>query len=624
MKFQPKPLILFLLFIFVYCSFPSKIFAQYQYKCIIKDASTKELLRGVTVNISGNAKSGAVSDASGFAWLKNIAAGNVVIEYSMIGYKPKTDTIQIPDTITHIIPMEPDAKTLGNVVVVASTRGNERIENATTKVEVLTQEEMNEESTLKPGNIASILGDVSGVQIQQSSATSGNANIRIQGLDGRYTQILRDGMPLFGGYAGGFGVLSIPPLDLRQVELIKGSSSTLYGGGAIGGLVNLISKKPSYIPDASFLFNQTTLKETNINAYYAQRWKKAGFTFFAGQTFQKQVDVDKDGFSDVPNTNSTLIHPTLFLYPSSKTWISIGWSGSFEKRIGGDMIAVDGKNNPAHPYFEKNKLNRNSYTLLSESRINNSLTLTAKASWSTFKRDETTNTYFFSGKQENYFTEISMVKRAHKHIVVGGININGDKFTPSDKTPVPVGSFSNNIIGLFLQDAWQLTTNTKLETGIRTDYHNTYGNFILPRIALFQRINEHWGTRAGFGMGYITPNPLTPQIRDYSIYQIQPIVSGVNAEKSYAGNVEINYKKELGEEGSLFINQAFFITQIKDPVVGAEDAAGDLFFTNRQKPLLTKGFDTYIQLQIPHWEFYIGYTYTDALRKYLPEKQFYP
>ena len=170
--------------------------------------------------------------------------------------------------------------------MVASTRSNESIETSTTKVEVLGLEEMNEESTVKPGNIASILGDMSGIQIQQSSATSGNANVRIQGLDGKYTQILRDGMPLYEGYSGGFGILSIPPLDLKQIELIKGSASTLYGGGAIGGLINLISKKPSYQPDASVLINTTTLKETNVNAYYAQRWKHIGFTLFAGETLQ--------------------------------------------------------------------------------------------------------------------------------------------------------------------------------------------------------------------------------------------------------------------------------------------------------------------------------------------------
>src|SRR6202008_333350 len=103
-----------------------------------------------------------------------------------------------------------------------------------------------EENTIRPANIASILGDVSGGQIQQSSATSGNSNVRIQGLDGRYTQILRDGMPLYDGFSGGFGILTVPPLDLKQIELIKGSASTLYGGGAIGGLINLVSKRPTF------------------------------------------------------------------------------------------------------------------------------------------------------------------------------------------------------------------------------------------------------------------------------------------------------------------------------------------------------------------------------------------
>ena len=73
-------------------------------------------------------------------------------------------------------------------------------------------------------------------------------SIRIQGLDGRYTQILKDGMPIYGGFAGGLSIMQIPPLDLKQVELIKGSNSTLYGGGAIAGIVNLITIKPTDKP----------------------------------------------------------------------------------------------------------------------------------------------------------------------------------------------------------------------------------------------------------------------------------------------------------------------------------------------------------------------------------------
>ena len=140
-------------------------------------------------------------------------------------------------------------------VTIASTRTNSRIEDIATKVEVLGTDDMIEESSVKPASVASILGDLSVIHIQQTSAISGAASVRMQGLDGKYTQILRDGLPLYEGFSGSFGVLQIPPLDLKQVEIIKGSNSTLYGGGAIGGLINLVSKEPTTETDASLTLN---------------------------------------------------------------------------------------------------------------------------------------------------------------------------------------------------------------------------------------------------------------------------------------------------------------------------------------------------------------------------------
>ena len=123
-------------------------------------------------------------------------------------------------------------------------------------------------------------------------------------------------------------------------------------------------------------------------------------------------------------------------------------------------------------------------------------------------------------------------------------------------------------------------------------------------------------------MGYKTPNPLTPQIRDYDIYNIQPITATVGAEKSTGANVEVNYKKTFGEDNTLFINHAFFITNINRPIVANEALNGAVVFANEAKPIVTKGFDTYLQMKLDGVELYLGYTYTNAQRNFLPRNRF--
>src|SRR5258708_27431656 len=100
-----------------------------------------------------------------------------------------------------------------------------------------------------------LLTESTGIQTQQTSATSASASIRIQGLDGKYTQMLKDGFPLYSGFASGLSILQIPPLDLKRVEVIKGSPPTFYGGGAFPGLINFVTKDPSNKRELSLLVN---------------------------------------------------------------------------------------------------------------------------------------------------------------------------------------------------------------------------------------------------------------------------------------------------------------------------------------------------------------------------------
>ena len=139
--------------------------------------------------------------------------------------------------------------------VLADTRSGHRIQDEPIRVEVIDQEELAEKQQMSAGNIAMLVNETGGVRVQTTSPALGSSNIRIQGMRGRYTQLLADGLPLYGGQAGSIGLLQIPPTDLGQVEIIKGAASALYGSSALGGVVNLVSRRPGDAAEADFVLN---------------------------------------------------------------------------------------------------------------------------------------------------------------------------------------------------------------------------------------------------------------------------------------------------------------------------------------------------------------------------------
>ena len=587
----------------------------------IIDAQTQKTLEEVV--ISQNNHWLGSTDSIGRATI-SLNSPNTAIRCTAIGYK-ELDTL-IPGNHTgtvQLMMISTDAN-FEEVIILSSTRGNQQIENSPLKVEVLGPEEMKEEAAIKPGNIASILGDVSGVQIQQSSVTSGNSNVRIQGLGGKYTQILRDGMPLYDGFSGGFGILSVPPLDLKQIELIKGSASTLYGAGAIGGLVNLISKRPGIKQEADFILNYTTLKELNANMYLSNRKKKIGYTLFAGYTQQAAVDVNKDDFSDVAQNKAIMIHPKLFYFLSDKTTISIGYSGSFDNRKGGDMYVLQQQADSQHQYYDNNKTIRHTEEYLVEHYLNNKGKISWKGNLSNFNRLNSSNTNSLQGNQLSYYNELSLFRPyAHSEWVMG-INLVGDQYKSISPDSMLLKSFSNRTLGVFSQYSLHIKEHTNIEMGMRLDLHQKYGLFGLPRIAALHRFNEHWAARAGFGMGYKTPNPLVPQNYDISLFALLPLNDQVRPEMSYGYNAEVNYKKEWNEHTSLFINQAFFLTQIEHPIIFETNSSNRIDLVNASGTIVSKGFDSYAKLHYYSWELYLGYTYTDAQNHYLSANRFIP
>ena len=334
------------------------VVAQNTFKVIIRDSDTKDALIGATAVIKGTTK-GASTDENGLLEIKNIPNGKQEIEFNYIGYRERTDTFKFPLTNTKpvIVYLSESHEELQEVVV-STTRSSRSMENIPTRVEVIASDELREEGTIKPGQITKLLRESTGISTQQTSAVSGISGFRIQGLNSRYTQLLKDGMPLYQGFSGGLSIMQIAPLDLKQVEIIKGSASTLYGGGAIAGLINLISKKPGDKKEMNFLLNGTSAEGFDGSMFYSQKFKKTGTTLFGSYNYNAPYDPANTGLTAIPKTNRFTFNPKLFLYLSAKTSAWLGLNITYEDRYGGDMKVIEGKADSIHRYFEHNITNR--------------------------------------------------------------------------------------------------------------------------------------------------------------------------------------------------------------------------------------------------------------------------
>lgn len=512
-------------------------------------------------------------------------------------------------------------------VQVQSTRTSRTIRNTPTRIETIDAEELDEKGNMKPANVSMVLHESTGLQVQQTSATSGNASIRVQGLDGRYTQLLKDGYPNFGNFASGLSILEIPPLDLKQVEVIKGPASTLFGGGAIAGVVNFVSKTPKEEGEYNFIINQSNIGQTNLGGFASHRKGKFGYTLLGTLNFQKAYDVDGDDFSETPKSHNFTLNPRLFYYPNETTSFMFGNSFTKGNMKGGDMNVIDGHLDALHTYFEKNETKRNTTTFEFDKKFEKNNSFKLKQSLSFFDRTINIPNYEFSGLNTNVFTDASYLFLTGKHTVIVGLNILYDNFNQKDSSSLDAKSFTT---GVYIQDTWDISENIKLENGLRIDNSN-YSNpnfsknqtFVLPKVSALFKFNSKWSSRIGGGLGYKIPTIFTEQTETIQ-YQNVLALDNVKAEQSIGGTADVNFKTNISKDFTFSINQLFFITQINKPLILQTDGT-NTFFQNASKPVISNGFETNMKFILEEdFKLFIGYTFTNAKAKYLNSNQFLP
>ena len=587
-------------------------FSQNTFRAVVKDKESSEPLPGATAVISGTSL-GASANEDGILEIPNVRNGDQVIVFSFVGYEDESVELffPLPDSEPLVVSLSPGHEELEEIVI-SSTRSSRTFVEIPTRVELIAGEELEEKANMKPGDIRMLLNESTGIQTQQTSATSANASIRIQGLDGRYTQILKDGFPLYSGFSGGLGLLQTLPLDLKQVEVIKGSSSTLYGGGAIAGMVNLISRTPSEERELRFLINGTSALGLDLTGFYGQKFGRVGVTVLASRNSSEAYDPSYIGMTAIPKFERYTINPRVFVDLSEKTNLSVGLNIVAEDRMGGDINVVEGNGDATHVYFEDNNTDRFSTQLSLSHKLSEHSIFSLKNSVNHFRRFIETPGYRFDGQQWGTFTEVNVTRSKENSEWVVGANLWTDGFSEKQLTSTPLRDYNQTTLGVFVQNNLKLSEKVNLESGLRGDYVIDYGFTLLPRLSLLYKAGNKFSTRVGGGFGYKTPTIFTEESERVQFQNVLPVSPANNKlEKSYGANWDLNYHTELGAVG-LSINLLIFYTHLNNPLFLQPTSDGNLVFENIDGFMDTKGTESNIKAELGDFKLFIGYTFTDA------------
>ncbi len=594
-------------------------------KFLVKNEDTKQPAAGAVVTLK-DTEIAAATDAGGKTELTNIPDGEQTMEISSAGYETKElkFTFPLADQSEKVIYIKVNYE--AGSVIINTTRTGREIDDTPTRVEAIDEEEIAEKTSMRAANVSMILSESTGIKVQQTSATSQTQTVRIQGLDGRYTQILKDGFPSFGGFSGSLSLLDIPPLDLKQVEIIKGAASTFYGGGAIAGVVNFISREPTDAPVTSLIFNQTSALGTDFSIFNTRKFKRVGYTFLGSVNYQKKYDVDDDNFTELPQTNSLNLNPRLFFYLDKKTRLMVGNSTTYQSRKGGDLFVIRGKSDNLHQYFENNNSFRNITTIQFDRDFSDGSRVVAKQSFAFFNREIETPGYIFNGRQFNSYTDISYLRPVKNHALIFGFTSAFDQFKEKPKTNLLTNrrNETRTTFGGYVQDGIDITRKLSVEAGFRLDAVKHYGTFALPRISLLYRFTDKFSSRFTFGLGYKTPSIFTEEAETLLFENVLPIGNRLKAEKSRGGTFDFNYRNTIGEKFSYAVNQLFFLTEINDPLVLLPLANNLYGFINSNNSVKTSGFETNLRASYDFVKLFAGYTYTNAKASYLTDNQILP
>lgn len=569
------------------------------------------LIENATIEIVGTPFA-SQTDISGSYTIQDLPFGTYKIQITALGYITQKKNIAIKSNTKINFDLQTDNNELNEVVVSGTLKPVKRLESAV-PVEVYSPVFFKKNPT---ASIYESLQNVNGVRPQLNCGVCNTGDIHINGLEGPYTSVLIDGMPIVSSLSTVYGLSGIPNSLVERIEIIKGPASSLYGSEAVGGLINIITKNPTNAPLFSADVFTTSWLETNVDLSAKFKIKKTssllGVNYFKyGQT----IDNDKDGFTDVTAQNRISVFNKWNFNRTQNRLFTVAMRGLYEDRWGGDVRWEKKYRGGNEIYGESIYTKRGE--LLGSYQLPTNEKLMLSYSGTLHYQDSRYGTTSYIANQKIGFLQLTWDKKLGKNDLLSGI---ASRYTYyDDNTTATATGDENNpektwLPGIFVQDEIKFNEKHNLLLGIRYDYNSIHGAIFTPRMAYKLKINDANILRFNAGTGFRVVNLFTEDHAALTGSRDIIIEDNLDPEKSI--NTNLNYIKKIYFESGTFIGieTTAFYTRFSNKIVSDyETDPNKIIYSNIDGYALSQGISCNTDINFTNGlKFILGATFMDV------------
>lgn len=571
--------------------------------CLSGSAQSTVVIRGavtckqkpvgfVAVGLKGTTY-GTITDSMGHFELLNIPIGKYELEATAIGYLKYKQFISVSSATKKLsVELLEAVNDLNEVVVSGTMKEVSKLESSV-PVEVYSAAFLKKNPT---PSIFDALQTINGIRPQLNCNVCSTGDIHVNGLEGPYTMIMIDGMPIVSGLSSVYGLSGIPNSLVERIEVVKGPASSLYGSEAVGGLINIITKKTDNADKLFLDVMSTSYLEHNIDAaskYSLGKKLKAllGVNYF---NYQKPVDYNKDGFTDVTLQHRVSVFNKWSIDRKENRLATLAFRYFYEDRWGGDMRWNSRWRGTDSIYGESIFTGR--YEMIAKYQLPIREKIYYNMSFNGHHQNSYYGTMKFFAKQNIWFNQLYWEKETDTQSWLLGVSYRYTWY--DDNTVVTQSADSINptnkpdliaLPGVFIQDEIKLNCNHKLLLGFRYDYNERHGNIYTPRLAYKWTINSTNVLRLNAGTGYRVANVFTED--HAALTGSREVVIKENLKPEQSVNVNINYVTKFYKTNyTLGIDASVFYTRFSNRIIADYDTdPNKIYFNNLNGYAISQG-----------------------------------